>query len=256
VAGIVVGNTNEASFLYNQPTSSWTTNINFSVTGNVQASGNVVADLFVGNGAAIYNVVAVTVQDPAQPNITSVGTLSSLTVTGNVTANYFIGNGSLLTNINANVDQLINGSYSVDLSSDGVLQYASVNDQQQALTGTTTTVYGNPYTIEADPTATVIIWTATSNAAVGFKMSVRTQVGNAALGGITNVELADIACASDGGTANISFVVSNRVKSNVAAPDTAFSVATNVNGNLIVRATNNDSQTEFYTHSVTEFNRT
>jgi hypothetical protein len=177
-------------------------------------------------------------------------------VTGNVTGNYFIGNGSLLTNINANVDQLINGSYSVDLSSDGVLQYANVNDQQQALTGTTTTIYGDPYTIDAVANATVIIWTATSNAAVGFKMSVRTQVGNAALGGITNVELADIACASDGSAANTSFVISNRVKSNIAAPDTTFSMIIGGSGNLIVRATNNDSQTEFYTHSVTEFNKT
>ena len=42
-----------------------------------------------------------TVTTAAQPNITSVGNLSSLTVTGNVSANYFTGNGSLLTGLTA-----------------------------------------------------------------------------------------------------------------------------------------------------------
>jgi hypothetical protein len=43
--------------------------------------------------------VAGTVYTNAQPNITSVGTLTSLTATGNITGNYFIGNGALLTGI-------------------------------------------------------------------------------------------------------------------------------------------------------------
>jgi hypothetical protein len=44
-----------------------------------------------------------TVVNNAQPNITSVGTLSTLTVSGDVTANNFIGNGSQLTGISAGV---------------------------------------------------------------------------------------------------------------------------------------------------------
>jgi len=69
-------------------------------------------------GAAASATTAVTVTDAAQPNITSVGTLSTVTVTGNVTggnlitsgtvtaignieAAYFIGNGSQLTGISA-----------------------------------------------------------------------------------------------------------------------------------------------------------
>ncbi len=77
--------------------------------------GNIRAGYFIGNGELLSSITganvtgyvplataantAGTVTTNAQPNITSVGTLSSLSVTGNVTANYFIGNGSTLTNI-------------------------------------------------------------------------------------------------------------------------------------------------------------
>jgi hypothetical protein len=65
-----------------------------------------VANLNVATaGNADTATTAGTVTTAAQPNITSVGTLSSLSVSGNVTAvgniqgNYFVGNGSLLTGI-------------------------------------------------------------------------------------------------------------------------------------------------------------
>jgi hypothetical protein len=78
-----------------------------SVVGNVTTQGR-----FVGSGAGLTNIpasnisgqvanalTAGTVYTNAQPNITSVGTLTSLTATGNIAGNYFIGNGALLTGI-------------------------------------------------------------------------------------------------------------------------------------------------------------
>jgi len=65
---------------------------------------------------------ALTVTANAQPNITSVGTLTGLTVDGNVTANYFIGNGSQLTgmysntNANAAIDARVTKSFVDNLS--------------------------------------------------------------------------------------------------------------------------------------------
>lgn len=50
---------------------------------------------------AFVSQISYSVANAAQPNITSLGTLTSLTSSGNVTANYFIGDGSLLTNIPA-----------------------------------------------------------------------------------------------------------------------------------------------------------
>jgi len=77
--------------------------------------GNIRASYFLGNGSLLTGIAtsatANTVTDGSQPNITSVGTLTTLTVSGNVTSgnaslgnlvvgNYFSGDGSLLTNLN------------------------------------------------------------------------------------------------------------------------------------------------------------
>jgi hypothetical protein len=105
-----------------------------NTVGNISATGNITANYFIGNGSQLTGVVAVsantantavTVTGNAQPNITSVGTLTSLSstgnvtggnlrtagavsATGNVTGNYILGNGSQLTGLpatysNANV---------------------------------------------------------------------------------------------------------------------------------------------------------
>ena len=90
-----------------------------AVTGNIN-SGNVISSFF-GSGAGLTNIpggnvvgtvssatsatTAGTVTTAAQPNITSVGTLTSLAVTGNIsganlTGNHF-GSGAALTNLPA-----------------------------------------------------------------------------------------------------------------------------------------------------------
>ena len=99
-----------------------------SITGNI-SSGNAnlgnlaTANFFSGSGANLTNIpagnisgqvanalVAGTVYTNAQPNITSVGTLTSLSVTGDISsgnanlgnlviANFFSGSGNLLSNI-------------------------------------------------------------------------------------------------------------------------------------------------------------
>ena len=108
----------DAGFIYNKTTNilSVSGNIvsnNFIGTGNIVianilANGNITANYFIGDGSQITNVDATTanfasyagnVTVAAQPNITSLGTLTSLSVTGNVSANYFLGNGALLTGI-------------------------------------------------------------------------------------------------------------------------------------------------------------
>jgi hypothetical protein len=85
--------------------------LEFDSVTNTVTTGNVVASTFIGNlyGVANTAVVASSVTNSGQPNITSVGNLVSLNVTGNalanfitsntganlgnaVTANYFIGN--------------------------------------------------------------------------------------------------------------------------------------------------------------------
>ena len=86
-------------------------------SGNASLGNAVVANYFTGNfyGTANTATTAGTVTTAAQPNITSVGTLSSLGVTGNVTAGNLVGifaNGTSNVNIPA-----INGN--INLSAAG-----------------------------------------------------------------------------------------------------------------------------------------
>ena len=111
-------------------------------SNTINTTGNITGGTFSGSGAGLTNItganvtgtvpaatVAGTVTTAAQPNITSVGTLSSLTVSGNVaggnistagqvvavgniSGNYILGNGSQLTGLpeiygNANVTTLL-----------------------------------------------------------------------------------------------------------------------------------------------------
>jgi hypothetical protein len=107
---------------------------NVSTTNEVitwNSYGNIRASYFLGNASQLTGTIANAnyahytdhVVLGAQPNITSVGTLISLTVTGNVTAgnatlgnlavaNYFSGDGSLLSNLNvANIGTVANSNY-------------------------------------------------------------------------------------------------------------------------------------------------
>jgi hypothetical protein len=77
-----------------------------------------VANLNVATaGVADTATTAGTVTTAAQPNITSVGTLSALSVTGNITGNYFVGNGSQLTGINSFSTIAVSGQSSVTADS-------------------------------------------------------------------------------------------------------------------------------------------
>ena len=105
--------------------------VNYNASGNINAT-NVIGN-FTGDGSNISNINgsnitgnvsfainAGTVTNNAQPNITSVGTLTNLNVSGNiislnanlgniVTANYYFGYGAYLTGVgNANYSPLAN----------------------------------------------------------------------------------------------------------------------------------------------------
>jgi hypothetical protein len=89
------------------------TSVQFIGDGSLLSNitGSTVTGTVDNANISVYANIANTVSVRAQPNITSVGTLTSLAVTGNVTsgnasfgnavtANFFIGSGANLTNIN------------------------------------------------------------------------------------------------------------------------------------------------------------
>jgi hypothetical protein len=100
-----------------------TANVIGSVTGNL--TGNVFGNL-IGNsygnstGTHFGNVtgnLTGSVLTAAQPAITGVGTLSSLSVTGNITTSaYFFGDGSQLTGISSTGSFIANGTSNVSIA--------------------------------------------------------------------------------------------------------------------------------------------
>ena len=84
-------------------------------SNTISTTGNITAGYFIGNGSSLtsltganvtgtvanatYAATAVTVTNAAQPNITSVGTLTSLSSSGNITGANINGNGSGLSSL-------------------------------------------------------------------------------------------------------------------------------------------------------------
>jgi hypothetical protein len=102
-ANYIKGNGSLITYITGANVSGYVPNANVANTAYAVSGGNV-------SGQVSNALVAGTVYTNAQPNITSVGTLTSLAVTGNITAgniaggnlvsaNYFVGNGSLLTGL-------------------------------------------------------------------------------------------------------------------------------------------------------------
>jgi hypothetical protein len=111
------------------------TGSNFLTGGFVSASGNVIANYFIGSGATLNNITAAnivgavanatyatttgtaaTITTNAQPNITSVGTLSSLVVTGNATAGNLLSGGSISTTGNITTAGYFIGTFQGNVS--------------------------------------------------------------------------------------------------------------------------------------------
>jgi hypothetical protein len=67
-------------------------------SGNLSVTSNISAGNLTGANLVSANYFTGTLTTAAQPNITSVGSLTSLTVTGNVTANYVAYNGGAMSN--------------------------------------------------------------------------------------------------------------------------------------------------------------
>ena len=133
--------------------------VTYAATANAVAGANVsgaVAYATTANAVAGANVsgqvsnalVAGTVYTAAQPNITSVGTLSSLSVTGNITSgnanlgnlttsNYFSGSGQYLTSVTAVTAATVTTNAQPNITSVGTLTSLVVGN------ATANTTFGN-----------------------------------------------------------------------------------------------------------------
>jgi hypothetical protein len=193
-------------------------------------TGNVTANYFVGNGSRLTSLTganvtgtvanaayalnanvstfAGTVTTAAQPNITSVGILTSLSSSGNITASYFLGNGSALTSLTgANVTGTVaNATYAVS-----------------AGTATSATTAGT-VTTNAQPNITGVgtLTSVTSNGVVNFA-----NTSNVALGAVANVHVT-------GGSANNVLITNGSGNLSFAS----LSSINGIGGNQLVYALN------------------
>jgi hypothetical protein len=117
--GTVYSNANVAAYM---PT--YTGNLgnvnNITLSGTITGNGVGLSDIAGANvtGQVANALVAGTVYTNAQPNITSVGSLTSLDVVGNITlgaGGFFIGDGGLLSNISGGGGTYGNGDVAVYL---------------------------------------------------------------------------------------------------------------------------------------------
>jgi hypothetical protein len=148
-----------SDFTFNKGTNTLSvTNLSINNSGAISGANSVSATYFVGNGALLTSITgasvtgtvanatyatsagsadtattatsattAGTVTTSAQPNITSVGTLTSLSSSGDISASNFIGNGYQLTGINgANVlGTVANATYATSAGSAGTATSAT-----------------------------------------------------------------------------------------------------------------------------------
>jgi hypothetical protein len=182
VAGAnVSGTVANATYALNSNAATFASVATFADTANSVAGANVSgtvanATFATSAGSATTAVTANTVTDGAQANITSLGTLTSLSVsgntttgnlltagvvsaTGNVTGSYIFGNGSQLTGLpagysNANATTLLAAFGSNTISTTGNITSGNLNVTVDAVitgnltvNGTTTTVNSNTVTI-------------------------------------------------------------------------------------------------------------
>jgi hypothetical protein len=153
--GIVVGNTAEAQFTYDQPNQTWDSNL------GITATGNITAPYFIGDGSQLTGLPA----SYSNANVTTLlasGTVTSNVITtGNISGNYILGNGAFLTGIFGTEDYLQAGRITTSQAGVGLntdLIFNSVTAQSgtsQISLNTTTGVVslkaGVTYNLTASP---------------------------------------------------------------------------------------------------------
>jgi hypothetical protein len=167
---------------------------NLLTNGLISASGQITGSQFNGSGAGLASIpganvtgtvasatTAGTVTTAAQPNITSVGTLTSLAVTGNATAGNFVGtlngSGANVTSINA-----------TNISS-GTLAQARLANASLTVNGTTIALGGSA-TITATATNALTIGTGLSGTSYNGSTGVTiTNTGVTSIGAGTGISV-------------------------------------------------------------------
>ena len=205
--------------------------VNSSATGNRALGANANVSFNAATGALISTLYTGTLTTEAQPNVTSVGTLTSLGVSGNITAanitantGVFTGNASGLSEINASnlssgtvPTARLSGSYPIAVTS-------------ATTAGTVTTAAQPNITSVGTLTSLSVTGTTTSgNLSTGGTLSV---TGNANVGNLGTAGLITATGNVSGGNLTTAGVVT--ATGNVSGGNLTTAGALNVTGNANV----------------------
>jgi hypothetical protein len=222
------------------------------------ASGNVSAPFFVGGGNALSNVqssglvgnvaqanTALVVSQPAQPNITSLGTLSSLGVSGGVTAGTFYGSGSGLSGVPvanlvgtvnfANVAGAVTQAAQTNITSVGTLSSLTVSGSFSAQGNAVTNVQTARVVTQAAQPNITSLGTLSSLVVTG-SVTAGTFFGSGA--GLTNVPVSNLSGTVN--FANTAGAVVNPAQPNITSLGTLTTLS--VIGSLIAGTISGDGQ--------------
>jgi hypothetical protein len=192
-----------------------TTSGALSVTGNANV-GN------IGGTGAVFTTVGGTLTTASQPNVTSVGTLTSLSVTGNVTAgNVYANSGTIGANV-------ITGT-----TVGGTLTTAAQPNITSVGTLTSVTVSGNANVGNLNATSAVVASTLTSNVSTGtapITVTSTTRVANLNVN-YANVSDFGVVTAQSTGTYYPTFINGSSTANYALAANSGFS-ANLANGGL------------------------
>ena len=222
-------------------------NINVLATANMAA---LTASLFIGNASGLSNInssnlvgnvavanIAMSVTDPAQGNITSVGVLSALTVAGIFQAGLLSGNASGLSNINssnlvgnvaaANVASSVTNPAQANITSVGVLSSLTVSGVLQA------DLYsGNASGLSNINSSNLVGNVAAAN--VASSVTDPAQPNITSVGVLTSLTVSGVLQAAlyTGNASGLSNLNSSNLVGNVAAANVATSVTDPAQGNI------------------------
>ena len=227
--------------------------VGVGTSGNITANGNVTASYFIGNGSSLTNItggnvtgqvanalVAGTVYTAAQPNITSIGTLTGLTSNGTVNFTN-ASNVSLGAVSNVKVTGGTSGQY---LQTDGAgnLSWATVSSGSTSNINNGTSnvsiaTSGGNVTTSVNGNANIFVVTGTGVNVAGTL----NVTGVTDLGAVGNVKItggtANYVLQTDG-TGNLSWVAqSGGGGTSAPQPGTAFDTSITVANNYAVTAT-------------------
>lgn len=123
------------------------------------------------------------------------------------------------------------------------------NTTQTSTNGSITTINGNPYPSTSDSNTSTTIYTASNSDVIGAELSIRIQATNF-------TELVDLYIAKESVSANVTYSIYGRLKTNDNVSDTTMNVDLDIDNKIIVLANCHAVGPIYYTYDVKEFKAT